>query len=76
MRSKHQNYFPVVLSRLRTVLQNFLEFDVLTKVVMNVAIFWDTAPCSPYMNRCFVGMYHRYLQDRTLAEQETRQYSA
>jgi hypothetical protein len=27
--------------------------EVLTAVVMNVAIFWDIAPCSPYMNRCF-----------------------
>lgn len=27
-----------------------LESEVLTAVYMNVAIFWDTAPCSPYMN--------------------------
>jgi hypothetical protein len=26
-------------------------FEVLKAVVMNVAIFWDTAPCSPYMKR-------------------------
>jgi hypothetical protein len=27
-------------------------------VAMNVAIFWDIAPCSPYVNLCFGGMYH------------------
>jgi hypothetical protein len=25
-------------------------FEVLAGVVMKIAIFWDTAPCSPYMN--------------------------
>jgi hypothetical protein len=28
-----------------------IRFEVLTAVVMNVEIFWDTAPCSPYVNR-------------------------
>jgi hypothetical protein len=28
-------------------------FKVLTEVIMNVAIFWDMAPCNPYMNRRF-----------------------
>jgi hypothetical protein len=30
---------------------SFVAFQVLTEVVMNIAIFWDIAPCSPYMNR-------------------------
>jgi hypothetical protein len=34
---------------------HFVGFEVLTVVVMNVAIFWDIAPCSPYFNRCFGG---------------------
>jgi hypothetical protein len=29
---------------------------------MNVAIFRNIAPCSPYVNRCFGGMYHLHLQ--------------
>jgi hypothetical protein len=28
-----------------------IEFEVPTVVVMNVAIFWDIVPCSPYVNR-------------------------
>jgi hypothetical protein len=28
-------------------------FEVLTAVVMNVAIFWDIVPCSPYVKRRF-----------------------
>jgi hypothetical protein len=28
----------------------FVGFEFLTAVVMNVAIFWDTAPCSPHVN--------------------------
>jgi hypothetical protein len=43
-----------------------LGFDVFTAVVTNVAIFWDIAPCSSYMNRCFGGTYHLYLQVVTL----------
>jgi hypothetical protein len=33
---------------------NFVEevrFEVLTAVIMNITIFWDTAQCSPYVNR-------------------------
>jgi hypothetical protein len=37
---------------------------------MNVAIFWDIAPCSPYLNRRFGGKYHPHLQGRTAADQE------
>jgi hypothetical protein len=30
-------------------------FDVLTAVVINVSIFWDTAPCSLHVNQRFGG---------------------
>jgi hypothetical protein len=33
---------------------------------MNVAIFWDIAPCSRYVNRCFGGTYHLHLQGRKI----------
>jgi hypothetical protein len=33
-------------------------FEVLTPVVTNVAIFWDIAPCIPYVNQHFGGTYH------------------
>jgi hypothetical protein len=36
--------------------------EALTAVVMNVAMFWDIAPYSPYVNRRFGGMYHLHLQ--------------
>jgi hypothetical protein len=31
------------------------EFEILTAVVMNVAIFWDIAPCSPPATLWFVA---------------------
>jgi hypothetical protein len=31
---------------------------------MNVAIFWDIAPCSPYANRYFGGKFRLHLQGR------------
>jgi hypothetical protein len=41
-------------------------FDMLTAVVRNVAIFWDIAPCSPYVNRRFGRTYHVQLGDRKM----------
>jgi hypothetical protein len=38
---------------------------------MDVAIFWDIAPCGPYVNLCFRGTYHLHLQSRKSAEQGT-----
>jgi hypothetical protein len=38
---------------------------------MTVAIFWDIASCSQYMNRRFGGLYRLHLQGKKLAEQET-----
>jgi hypothetical protein len=46
-------------------------FEVITVVVTNVAIVWDIAPCSPYVNRRFGGTYRLHLKDRKSAEQET-----
>jgi hypothetical protein len=46
-------------------------FEVLTVVVMRIAIFWDIAPCSPYINLRFRGTYRIHLQDPKSAEQET-----
>jgi hypothetical protein len=37
---------------------------------MNVAIFWDKAPCSLYVNQHFGGMYHLFIQGKKSAEQE------
>jgi hypothetical protein len=44
-------------------------FEVLTAVVMNVAIFWHITPCSPYVNQSFGGTYH-LLQDQKWIDQE------
>jgi hypothetical protein len=41
------------------------------RVNMKVAIFWDTALRSPYMNRRFGGKYHLHPQGRKSAEKET-----
>jgi hypothetical protein len=42
--------------------------ETLSVVVMNVTIFWDIAPTSPYVNWRFGGTYHLHLQGRKLAE--------
>jgi hypothetical protein len=34
---------------------------------LNVAIFWDIAPCSLYVNRRFEGMYQLHLQGITIS---------
>jgi hypothetical protein len=47
-------------------------FEVFTAVVMKIVIFWDIAPCSPYMNRRFGGTYHFHLQGRKSAERRLR----
>jgi hypothetical protein len=49
----------------------YVEFEVLTAAVRNVAIYWDTAPCTPYANRRLGVTYHLHLQGRKSAEQET-----
>jgi hypothetical protein len=41
-----------------------MSFEVVTATVMNVAIFWDIAPCTSYMDRRFGGRHHTYLQGR------------
>jgi hypothetical protein len=38
---------------------------------MNVAIFWETATSSLYVNRRFGGTYHLHLRGRKSAAQET-----
>jgi hypothetical protein len=43
---------------------NFVGFQLLRAVFMNVAIFWDVAPCSLYVNGRFEGKYQLYLQNR------------
>jgi hypothetical protein len=43
-----------VLKNSYCTMEHFLiGFEVLTAVVMNIAIFWDIVQCNPFMNRCF-----------------------
>jgi hypothetical protein len=53
-------------------LYSSIGFEVLTAVGMNVAIFCDIRPCSPYVNWRFGGTYNLHLQGKNSAEQETR----
>jgi hypothetical protein len=42
---------------------SFLGFEVLTAVIMKIAIFWSITPCSPLsVNRRFGGTYRLHLQ--------------
>jgi hypothetical protein len=45
-------------------------YEVLTAVVMNVAVFWDIAPCSPHVSRRFVETYRLHLQVRKSSDQK------
>jgi hypothetical protein len=38
--------------------KRYVGFEVLTAVVINVAIYWDIAPCSLYVNQHFGITYH------------------
>jgi hypothetical protein len=38
---------------------------------MKVTVLWDIAPCSPYMNQRFGGMYYFLVQGRKSADRET-----
>jgi hypothetical protein len=51
--------------------ERFVGFEVLTAVVMNVAIFWNIVPCSLYVNGCFGEKYRLHLQCRKLAHHKT-----
>jgi hypothetical protein len=33
------------------IVRSYVGFDVPTAVVLNGGIFWDIAPCSPYVSR-------------------------
>jgi hypothetical protein len=48
----------------------YVGLKALARLVMNVSIFWDVAPCSPYVHRRFVETYHLHLQSRKSAEQQ------
>jgi hypothetical protein len=50
----------------------FVGFEVLiTSIVIDIVIFWDTALCSPYVNRRFGGTYHFHSQGHKSAGQES-----
>jgi hypothetical protein len=40
----------------------FAGFEVLTELVVSVAVLWDITPCSPYVNRLFERRYDLHLQ--------------
>jgi hypothetical protein len=44
-------------------------FDILFDI-MKIAIIWDIAPCSSYMNWRFGWLYHLHLQDLKSTKQE------
>jgi hypothetical protein len=39
-------------------------------LLLKIAIVWNIAPCSPYMNRRFGGMYRLHIQGPKSVEQE------
>jgi hypothetical protein len=54
-RSKTSNYPQMVKVLLGQHMSTYFRFEVLTAVSMEVAVFRDVAPCSPYVNRRFGG---------------------
>jgi hypothetical protein len=49
---------------------NVFQINLFKTLNMKAAIFWDTAPCSPYIDRRFGGNYNLHLQGRKSAEQD------
>jgi hypothetical protein len=47
---------------------------LLTHTNLQVPIFWDTAPCSRYINRLFGGIYHLRFHGQKSAEQDSSMY--
>jgi hypothetical protein len=45
-------------------MQEYVRFEILSAVVMNVAIFWNISPHIPYTDRRFGGMYHLKCRNR------------
>jgi hypothetical protein len=46
-------------------------FEVFKAVVMNAAIIWDIAPCSPHVDGRFGRTYHIYLQGKKISRART-----
>jgi hypothetical protein len=44
--------------------RHYVRFEVFTEVTTKNSVFWDVAPCSSCMNRCFGGTYRLHLQGR------------
>jgi hypothetical protein len=59
----------VTLKRVLSVGNNH---EVLSAVVMNVAMFRYVAPCSPYVNQHFGGTYHLHLQGLKIIRARTQ----
>jgi hypothetical protein len=47
------------------------ELHTPSRMGINVANFWDKAPCSSYVNRRFGGTFRHYLQGRRSFDRET-----
>jgi hypothetical protein len=61
------------MSRIVIVMKH-IGYGIHTAVVTNIAIFWDTDKCSPYVNQHFGGMYHLHFHGKI--SQEINQYVA
>jgi hypothetical protein len=62
--SSHSVFYELTFKNIPPETFLYVGFEVLSTVVKNAAIFWDTDLCSPYVKRRFGGNYH-------LDEQET-----
>jgi hypothetical protein len=47
---------------MKVLLARFEIQPVETNISQNFDVFWDTAPCSPYVNRRIGEMYHLHIQ--------------
>jgi hypothetical protein len=61
-------------NRRNNPIKSCVGLEVLTAVILNVAIFGDTATCSAYVNRRFGESYHLLLQGRRSTEWESSVY--
>jgi hypothetical protein len=56
--------------------QEYVGFEVPKPAVMNVTIFWDIVPCSPYVNRRFGGNITSSSVQKSATQQTSVQQAA
>jgi hypothetical protein len=70
------SFIKKIYSACQHLTTRFVEFEVITAVVMKSTIFWDITPCSLLkVNRRFGGTYRLYIQGRRISRARNQRES-